>query len=82
MTSYGKGNSIMILSKDGEQTIMDGEGHTTFIKAEKFGTAAITIKEGVEDFHMQDFYSIRLCGRPFKDCRTLLKWYFARGVQQ
>ena len=72
----------MIISKDEEEegrTVFDGEGHTTFIKREKFGAAAFSLKEGVEGFHMQNFHWVRLRGRPLKDCWSLLRWYFSKG---
>jgi len=69
----------MIISKDEEETIINGEGHTTFIKAEKFGTAAFYLKDGVENLHIQNFHWVRLKRNPFKDCWTLFRWYFSHN---
>ncbi len=72
----------MVISKGEEdQIILNGEGHTTFMKGEKFGIAALYIKENAleENVHIQNFRWVKLKRKPLRDCWVLLRWYFSRS---
>ena len=72
----------MIITQDGEQTVIDGEGNKTFVKQHTpvgftFG-GMLSIGDQVPPLSIRNFNMERLTGNPFKDCWTLLRLYFSR----
>ncbi len=69
----------MVITEEDGQTVIDGEAHTTFIKAEQLGKSALDIHGTLTNLYLLNFRWIALTRNPFKDCWILLRWYFRKS---
>ncbi len=68
----------MRIYQDGEQTVIDGEGHTTFQRT--LPTSGMLFLGGppLKNITVCNFNFLLLRNTPWKDIPTLLRWYFRR----